>query len=49
MAGGVLLLVVVLAVAVGALSRWAGSDDFRNRAQQAATQALGVPVITDCP
>lgn len=44
MAGGVLLLVVVLAVAVGALSRWAGSDDFRNRAQQAATQALGVPV-----
>lgn len=43
-AGGLLLLVVVLAVAVGALSRWAGSDDFRNRAQQAATHALGLPV-----
>jgi hypothetical protein len=39
--GGVALL---LGGAVTALARWAGSDDFRDRAQQAATSALGVPV-----
>lgn len=36
--------VAVLAVALFGLSRWAGSDDFRLRAQQQAAQALRVPV-----
>lgn len=39
--GGV---VVVLGAAVAGLAQWAGSADFRLRAQQAASQALGVPV-----
>lgn len=39
--GGV---VVVVGAAVAGLAQWAGSADFRLRAQQAATQALGVPV-----
>lgn len=39
--GGVVLL---LGAAVAGLAAWAGSDDFRSRAQQAATTALGVPV-----
>jgi hypothetical protein len=42
--GVLAVLGLLLAVAVAALSRWAGSDDFRIRAQQAASQALGVPV-----
>lgn len=37
-------LLVLFALAVFGLSRWAGSDDFRLRAQQQASQALGVPV-----
>ena len=37
-------LLVLLAMALFGLSRWASSDDFRTRAQQQATQALGVPV-----
>lgn len=32
------------AVGLGVLWRWAGSDDFRARAEQAASQAVGVPV-----
>ena len=43
-AGLALVVVGVLVAAVIGLSRWAGSDDFRQRAQQAASQALGVPV-----
>ena len=39
--GGV---VVLVGAAVAGLAHWAGSGDFRLRAQQAATQALGVPV-----
>ena len=39
--GGV---VVLVGAAVAGLAQWAGSADFRLRAQQAATQALGVPV-----
>jgi hypothetical protein len=39
--GGV---VVLVGVAVAALAQWAGSADFRVRAQLAASQALGVPV-----
>ena len=35
---------VVLVAATVALAQWAGSDGFRARAQQAASQALGVPV-----
>lgn len=42
--GVVVALVLLLAVALVALQRWAGSDDFRTRAQQAASEALGVPV-----
>ncbi len=38
------VLLVLLAMALFGLSRWASSDDFRTRAQQQATQALGVPV-----
>ncbi|WP_427914167.1 AsmA family protein [Ramlibacter sp. MMS24-I3-19] len=41
LAGGV---VVLVGAAVAGLAQWAGSADFRLRAQQAATQALGVPV-----
>ncbi|TFZ01889.1 AsmA family protein [Ramlibacter humi] len=37
-------VVVLLAAAVFALSRWASSDDFRQRAQQQAAAALGVPL-----
>lgn len=37
-------LLVLLALAAFALSRWAASDDFRQRAQQQASQALGVPL-----
>lgn len=44
LAGIVAALVVLLAAALFGLSRWASSDDFRLRAQQQATQALGVPV-----
>jgi uncharacterized protein involved in outer membrane biogenesis len=40
----VVALVVLLAIALFGLSRWASSDDFRSRAQQQASQALGVPV-----
>jgi len=40
----VLVVVLLLAAAVFGLSRWAGSDDFRQRAQQAASDAVGVPV-----
>lgn len=36
--------VLLGAGAVAGLSQWASSDDFRTRAQQAASQALGVPV-----
>ena len=39
--GGV---VVLLGAAVAGLAQWAGSADFRLRAQQAATEALGVQV-----
>lgn len=39
--GGV---VVLVGAAVAGLAQWAGSADFRLRAQQAASQALGVPV-----
>jgi len=42
--GIVVALLVLLAMALFGLSRWASSDDFRARAQQQATQALGVPV-----
>ncbi|OYU73730.1 MAG: hypothetical protein CFE45_36540, partial [Burkholderiales bacterium PBB5] len=36
---------VLLLVAAGvALWRWAGSDDFRQRAEQEASRALGLPV-----
>lgn len=42
--GIVVALLVLLAMALFGLSRWASSDDFRTRAQQQATQALGVPV-----
>ncbi|MBK0391384.1 hypothetical protein [Ramlibacter algicola] len=38
------VLVVLLGLAVFALSQWAGSADFRDRAQQMASSALGVPV-----
>jgi hypothetical protein len=38
------LLVALVVGAVALLSQWAGSDDFRTRAQQLASQALGVPV-----
>ena len=41
LAGGV---VVLVGAAVAGLAHWAGSADFRVRAQQAASQALGVPV-----
>lgn len=41
LAGGV---VVLVGAAVAGLAHWAGSADFRLRAQQAASQALGVPV-----
>ncbi len=37
-------LVVLVAAALFGLWRWAASDDFRQRAQQQASQALGVPV-----
>jgi uncharacterized protein involved in outer membrane biogenesis len=37
-------LLVLLGVALAGLWRWAGSDDFRTRAQQQASAALGVPV-----
>lgn len=37
-------LAVLVALAAFGLSRWASSDDFRQRAQQQAGQALGVPV-----
>lgn len=37
-------LVLLLAAALFGLWRWASSDDFRQRAQQQAAQALGVPV-----
>jgi hypothetical protein len=40
----VFAFVVLLAVALAGLWRWAGSDDFRTRAQQQASAALGVPV-----
>ncbi|HZY17406.1 MAG TPA: hypothetical protein VFE82_02940 [Ramlibacter sp.] len=43
-AGAGATAVVVGAVGLGAVWRWASSDDFRGRAQQAASQALGVPV-----
>jgi hypothetical protein len=43
--GIVVGLSVLLALAAFGLSRWANSDDFRLRAQQQATQALGVPVL----
>lgn len=36
--------VVLVGAAVAGLAQWAGSADFRLRAQQAASQALGVPV-----
>jgi hypothetical protein len=36
--------VVLVGAAAAALAHWAGGEDFRNRAQQAATTALGVPV-----
>lgn len=42
--GVLVALLLLLAGAVFALSRWAASDDFRQRAQQQASQALGVPV-----
>jgi hypothetical protein len=42
--GAVLALVLLVALALGFASRWAGSDDFRARAAQMAAQALGVPV-----
>jgi hypothetical protein len=42
--GIVLGLVLLLALAVFGLSRWTSSDDFRQRAQQQAGQALGVPL-----
>ena len=35
---------VLLTVALAGLAQWAGSDDFRSRAELAATQALGVRV-----
>lgn len=37
-------LLLLVAVALFGLWRWASSDDFRQRAQQQASQALGVPV-----
>ncbi|WBY00024.1 AsmA family protein [Ramlibacter tataouinensis] len=37
-------LVLLLAAALFGLWRWAASDDFRQRAQQQASQALGLPV-----
>ncbi len=39
-----LLLVLLLAGALFGLSRWAASDDFRVRAQDMASRALGLPV-----
>lgn len=42
--GGLAALVLLVALALAAAWRWAGSDDFRSRAQQLAGQALGVPV-----
>ena len=42
--GIVVALLVLLALALFGLSRWASSEDFRTRAQQQASQALGVPV-----
>jgi uncharacterized protein involved in outer membrane biogenesis len=42
--GVVLGLVLLAAVALAAAWRWAGSDDFRQRAAQLASQGLGVPV-----
>jgi hypothetical protein len=41
---GVGASVVLLGGAVFGLSQWAGSEDFRARAQQEASRALGVPV-----
>lgn len=41
---GLLVLALLAAAAAFALWRWAGSEDFRLRAEQRASQALGLPV-----
>jgi hypothetical protein len=41
---GFLFLVLLLAVALFAVQRWIGTEDFRNRAMREASQALGVGV-----
>ena len=40
----VVALALLLALALIGLSQWAGTDDFRLRAQDQASRALGVPV-----